>query len=152
MMLLCWFAVVILSSCVISKKVVTVQDKTVIKILYVEKNKNFLNSNDAIRLAKLHTAVVSECSSMGFKVVEFDSVVPAGAKHILTYNASWQWDLVMFLETFEAILFDGERRIASAKYDATRPGARLDKFGDTATKVRPLVRLMMKDITTEGAP
>jgi hypothetical protein len=148
----CWFALLILGSCVISKTVIPVQEKTVVKVLYIEKNKNFLNSKDVIRLNKLHTAIVSECRSMGFKVIEFESVVPSAAKHILSYNATWQWDIVMFLETFEAVLFDGERRIASAKYDATRPGARLDKFGDAAAKIKPLLRLMLKDVATRITP
>ena len=150
--ILCFLAAVLLTNCVISKTVTPVKTKTVVNVLYIEKNKNFLNSNDVTRINQVHNAIVDECRSMGFKVVEFDSVVPKGARHILSYNATWQWDIVMFLETFEGILYDGHQQIETAKYDATRQGARLDKFGNSASKIRPLVHSMMANISTSNSP
>jgi hypothetical protein len=141
-----------LSGCVFHRTVVPVADNTKIQKLYVVKNRNFLNSNDVVRLQGIHSAIVTECRSMGFDVEEVMEEMPAGARYFITYNAAWMWDLGHFLLDFDATLHDGDNQVASAKFDARSGGLRMDKWANSGNKIRPLIRQMLSGASPGRQP
>jgi hypothetical protein len=64
---------------------------------------------------------------------------PAECSHYVEYTANWQWDMAMYLTYAEFRVYDASGLAGSAFYDARRGGGRLDKFGPTAEKIRPLI-------------
>lgn len=64
---------------------------------------------------------------------------PAECSHYVEYTANWQWDMAMYLTYAEFRVYDARGLTGSAFYDARRGGGRLDKFGHTADKIRPLI-------------
>jgi hypothetical protein len=64
---------------------------------------------------------------------------PAECSHYVEYTANWQWDMAMYLTYAQFRVYDGRGLAGSALYDARRGGGRLDKFGQTADKIRPLI-------------
>jgi hypothetical protein len=64
---------------------------------------------------------------------------PPQCSHYLEYTANWQWDMAMYLTYAEFRVYDSKGLAGSAFYDARRGGGRLDKFGHTADKIRPLI-------------
>jgi hypothetical protein len=64
---------------------------------------------------------------------------PAECSHYVEYTANWQWDMAMYLTYAEFRVYDAKGLTGSAVYDARRGGGRLDKFGQTAGKIRPLI-------------
>jgi hypothetical protein len=64
---------------------------------------------------------------------------PADCSHYLEYTANWQWDMAMYLTYAEFRVYDSRGIAGTAKYDARQGGGRLDKFGHTADKIRPLI-------------
>jgi hypothetical protein len=64
---------------------------------------------------------------------------PAECSHYLEYKALWRWDVGVYLHYASFLVYDAKGVAGSAFYDARRGGARLDKFGRTADKIRPLI-------------
>jgi hypothetical protein len=64
---------------------------------------------------------------------------PAECSHFVEYTANWGWDMAMYLTYAEFRVYDARGLTGSAFYDARRGGGRLDKFGPTAEKIRPLI-------------
>jgi hypothetical protein len=64
---------------------------------------------------------------------------PAECSHYLEYTANWQWDMAMYLTYAEFRIYDTTGLAGSAIYNARNGGGRLDKFGPTAEKIRPLI-------------
>lgn len=64
---------------------------------------------------------------------------PAECSHYLEYTANWAWDMAMYLTYAEFRVYDGQGIAGSAIYNARHGGGRLDKFGGTAGKIRPLI-------------
>jgi hypothetical protein len=64
---------------------------------------------------------------------------PAECSHYVEYTANWLWDMAMYLAYAEFRVYDAKGLAGSASYDARRGGGRLDKFGKTADKIRPLI-------------
>ncbi len=74
--------------------------------------------------------------------------VPADCRHRVEYEANWYWDVAVYLQYADVRIFDGDRLIGRATYDARDAGARLDKFGPTARK---LERIMTRLLTGPSA-
>jgi Short C-terminal domain len=72
---------------------------------------------------------------------------PADCSHYLEYTANWQWDMAMYLTYAEFRVYDAKGLTGSAFYDARMGGGRLDKFGHTAEKIRPLIDELFGAVT-----
>lgn len=72
---------------------------------------------------------------------------PAECSHYIEYTANWQWDMAMYLTYAEFRVYDSKGMTGSAFYDARRGGGRLDKFGHTADKIRPLIDELFGAVT-----
>jgi hypothetical protein len=64
---------------------------------------------------------------------------PAECSHYLEYKANWRWGMGVYLTYAAFLVYDAQGVAGSAFYDARRGGARPDKFGRTADKIRPLL-------------
>jgi hypothetical protein len=72
---------------------------------------------------------------------------PAECSHYVEYTANWQWDMAMYLTYAEFRVYDARGLAGSAFYDARRGGGRLDKFGQTADKIRPLIDQLFDSVS-----
>lgn len=64
---------------------------------------------------------------------------PAECSHYIEYKANWRWDMAMYLSYASFLVYDARGIVGSAFYDVRRGSGRLDKFGRTADKIRPLI-------------
>lgn len=64
---------------------------------------------------------------------------PAQCSHYLEYTANWKWDMAMYLVYADLRVYDHSGIVGTANYNARNGGGRMDKFGRTAEKLRPLV-------------
>lgn len=120
------------TGCSIARRVSSVPPGTRIDVLYVQQNHN-------VHMEGLHPELVAQLQGLGYTVKSFDGPRPKDARFMLSYTANWRWDMAMYLTYFHADLLDGGRILGSAEYDANFGGARPDKFGRTAEKIRPLL-------------
>jgi hypothetical protein len=82
----------------------------------------------------------SQLEGKGMKARIYDGDMPTDCRYRIEYTANWQWDLAMYLSYANLRVFDNENRLlGEASYDARFGGGRLDKFGHTAEKLRPLL-------------
>ncbi|WP_431286504.1 Sbal_3080 family lipoprotein [Roseateles chitinivorans] len=56
-----------------------------------------------------------------------------------TYNATWRWDLALYMAYAEIRVFSAGKQIGEAKYDATHGSGSMGKFIDADKKVVELV-------------
>jgi hypothetical protein len=63
-----------------------------------------------------------------------------GCEDVLKYKANWRWDLAMYLYYADFGIYEGQKRVAHAEYDATMGGGRPDKFGNTEDKIKPIIK------------
>jgi hypothetical protein len=75
----------------------------------------------------------------GYPTKVYTGARPGDCSHHLEYTANWQWDMAMYLTYTEMRVYDHLGLAGQAVYDARRGGGRLDKFGRTAEKIKPLV-------------
>jgi hypothetical protein len=64
---------------------------------------------------------------------------PSECSHHLEYSANWQWDMAVYLVYADLRIYDAQGLAGHAMYNARSGGGRLDKFGRTAEKLRPLI-------------
>lgn len=68
---------------------------------------------------------------------------PSACSYVLKYTANWSWDLAVYLEFADVWILDvtGKypREVARATYDARYGGLRIDKLGQTKTKLERLI-------------
>ena len=57
----------------------------------------------------------------------------------MTYTASWNWDMALYLRVADIRVYRNGVLVGSAAYDSTRGGGRLDKFVDAEKKVNELI-------------
>ena len=81
----------------------------------------------------------AQIRSHGVKIRTFDGDLSADCIHHLDYSANWGWDLAMYLTYAELKVYEKINLIGEAIYDARWGGGRLDKFGATNEKLKPLV-------------
>ena len=86
-----------------------------------------------------HAELVRQIHALGIDVSSFSGAAPDGCRHTVTYTANWRWDMAMYLSYAQIDVFDGDRMVGTAVYDATQGGANFGKFGSTAEKIEPLV-------------
>ena len=135
------FASIVLafSGCTITRTINPVSPGTAIQTIYVQRNPKVL-------MEGFHPELTKQIQELGFEVESYDGSTPQAAHYYMTYTANWQWDLAMYLTYFEATLFEDGKSIGKVEYDATRGSGRMDKFGHTADKIRPLLVELFKSV------
>lgn len=123
---------VVSTGCTINRKVEPVAAGTAIKTIAIQRNPK-------VHMEGLHPELVSQLEQLGFKVETYETARPDSTPFFLLYTANWQWDMAMYLTYFQAILLEDGKKIGEVEYDARRGGGRMDKFGGTADKIRPLL-------------
>lgn len=102
-----------------------------------------IERNDAVLMEGFLPALVKQIEARGVATEVYAGAPPADCRHRVTYTANWSWDMAMYLTYAQINVYDGVRegapRIGGAVYDATAGGANLGKFGDTESKIAPLV-------------
>lgn len=131
-------AVLLLTGCTITKKVTAVPAGARIQAIHVVKNDKVLYKQD------LFDELLETIREQGFEARPVLGEKPRDAAHVLEFSANWNWDMAMYLTFFHATLWEGEKVLGEITYDATRGGGRMDKFGTTGSKVRPLMAEMLK--------
>ena len=56
-----------------------------------------------------------------------------------TYNASWRWDLALYMSLAEIKVYSDGKIVGEAKYDSTRGGGNMGKFINAEGKINELV-------------
>ncbi len=107
-------------------------------------DKIFIVENQKVLMTGFLPELRQQIEDLGFPTV----VVPAGAPlpagaYVLDYTANWNWDVAEYLVYFRAVLRRDGALVGSVTYDSRSGGARLDKFGRTADKIRPLVARLL---------
>lgn len=80
-----------------------------------------------------------QIQAKGIATKVYSGARPSDCSHHLEYTANWQWDMAMYVTYVELRIYDTQGLAGQAIYDARRGGGRLDKFGRTAEKLRPLI-------------
>jgi hypothetical protein len=80
----------------------------------------------------------SQVESTGIKTRVFDGLPPADCVYHMEYDANWHWDFAMYLSFADLRVFEKNRMIGQAIYDARSGGLNFDKFGPTDQKLKSL--------------
>lgn len=120
------------AGCTIHRTVRPVERGVKIQKIYVQHNPKVL-------MKGFHDELVKQLEVLGFQVETFSGERPKDARVFILYTANWNWDLAMYLTYFEASLLDNGVLLGRVEYDSRRGGGRMDKFGGTADKIRPLL-------------
>lgn len=135
----------ILSGCTIAKTATPIPPGTAVGTIYVQRNTN-------VHMEGLHDEIIEQLQGLGFDAKTTEGPRPAEAVHMLTYTANWRWDMAMYLVYFQATMLENSRILGQVEYDATRGGGRMDKFGKTAEKIRPLLQELLQNAEKAPAP
>lgn len=132
-------SVAMFTGCTITQNVVPVGSGVQIAKVYVLEN-------DKVLMEGLLDELLLQIRENDFDSESYSGARPAGAKHHITYTANWAWDMAMYLTYFELKLYENDRLIGEAKYDAKNGGGNMGKFGKTAEKIRPLLEELFLDV------
>jgi hypothetical protein len=89
-------------------------------------------------------ALRAEFEQHGIKTSVYRDDRPAECRYHALYTANWSWDLALYLEFADVQIFDGDRSIARATYDASEGAANLlGKFGSTEAKLHDLMAKLL---------
>ncbi|QEL63520.1 hypothetical protein OTERR_00440 [Oryzomicrobium terrae] len=97
-----------------------------------------LHYNNDVLMDGFHPELEAQIQSAGIRTQTYKGPRPADCETYVEYTASWRWDLAMFLRYAQLRVFESNRLIGEATYDARYGGGRPDKFGPTAGKLRKL--------------
>jgi hypothetical protein len=95
--------------------------------------------NPKVFMKEFQPEMQKQIEEKGYPTKVYTGARPADCSHHLEYTANWQWDMAMYLTYAEMRVYDRVGLAGKAVYDARRGGGRLDKFGRTAEKIKPLV-------------
>ena len=95
--------------------------------------------NPKVFMDEFQPELQRQIEEKGFPTKVYSGARPADCSHHLEYTANWQWDMAMYLTYAEFRVYDRMGLAGQAVYNARNGGGRLDKFGRTAEKIRPLL-------------
>lgn len=95
--------------------------------------------NPKVLMDEFQPEMQRQIEAKGFPTKVYSGARPADCSHHLEYTANWQWDMAMYLTYAELSVYDRTGLAGQAIYDARRGSGRLDKFGKTAEKLKPLI-------------
>jgi hypothetical protein len=103
--------------------------------------------NKDILMDEFQPEVQKQIEAKHIPTMVYTGARPPQCSHYLEYTANWQWDMAMYLTYAEFRVYDSKGQVGNAFYDARRGGGRLDKFGHTADKIRPLIDELFGSVT-----
>lgn len=136
-------AAVVCSGCSISKTVEPLPSVAVSKICILD--------NPKVLMDGFQPEVERQLQAMSYQTRTYTGERPPECSHHLEYTANWAWDLAMYLTYAEFRVYDSRGIAGTATYNARNGGGRLDKFGPTAEKIRPLLTELFAS-TKQGEP
>lgn len=141
---LCLF-LLLLTGCAIKTNINPAPAGTEISTIYIQNNPD-------VFMDGMLPEIVRQLERMGYATKVYEGERPAGVIHHMEFTANWAWDIAMYLTYFRVELFqDGVPR-GRAEYDARLGGFRIDKFGPTAEKMRPVLRELLKNAKPVDPP
>ena len=120
-----------ISGCSISKTVEPLPSVAVSKICILD--------NPKVLMDGFQPEVERQLQAMSYQTRTYTGPRPTECSHHLEYTANWAWDMAMYLTYAEFRVYDDRGIAGTATYNARNGGGRLDKFGPTAEKIRPLL-------------
>jgi hypothetical protein len=130
------------SGCRITQNVTPVELGVPIRKVYVLEN-------DEVLMEGLLGELLQQIRDNGIDAETYTGRRPVDAKHHVTYTANWAWDMAMYLTYFHITLYEGDRVIGEADYDAKHGGANMGKFGKTKEKIRPLLQELFENVSRQ---
>jgi hypothetical protein len=121
----------LLSGCAINSTVKAVETRD-IAVLCVQENPQVL-------MQAFHGELAAQIEAKGIKTRTYKGAAPAECRHRMEYSANWRWDFAMYLFYANLTVWEADRMVGQAVYDARLGGLNLNKFGGTAEKIRPLL-------------
>jgi hypothetical protein len=98
-----------------------------------------VHENPKVLMDEFQPELEKQIQAKGFQTESYKDTQPNDCSHRLEYTANWAWDMAMYLTYADLRVFDRSGLAGKAIYDARSGGGRLDKFGRTAEKIRPLI-------------
>lgn len=98
-----------------------------------------VHENPKVLMDEFQPELEKQIRGKGFQTKSYKDTQPNDCSHRLEYTANWAWDMAMYLTYADIRVFDRNGLAGKAIYDARSGGGRLDKFGRTAEKIRPLI-------------
>jgi hypothetical protein len=98
-----------------------------------------IRDNPNVLMKEFEPELQRQIQEKGFPTKEYTGARPSECSHHLEYTANWAWDMAMYLTYAEMKVYDRSGLAGKAVYDARSGGGRLDKFGRTAEKIKPLI-------------
>lgn len=103
--------------------------------------------NDKVHMSGMLPEIIKQLGEMGIQAEAVDAPPASPEQYYMTFTANWHWDMALYLSYFQVTLHQGSSKVGSAEYDAKNAGLHLGKFGDTHTKMRPvLLRLFGRPV------
>ena len=96
-------------------------------------------------------ALCEEIERHGVRTWVYQTDRPADCRYHVTYVARWRWDMATYLRYADIQVFEDERLIGRALYDASGGTANPCKFGSTRRKLRSLIDQLMPSINPPPA-
>jgi hypothetical protein len=131
------------TGCSISKTIDPVKAAKVSQICILD--------NPKVLMDGFKPEVEQQLQAMSYQTRTYTGVRPSECSHHMEYTANWQWDMAMYLSYAEFRVYDAQGIAGSATYNARNGGGRLDKFGPTAEKIRPLLMQLFASTTAGDA-
>jgi hypothetical protein len=128
------------SGCRITQNVTPVEPGVPIRKVYVLEN-------DKVLMEGFLGELLKQIRDNGIDAETYTGRRAVDAKHHVTYTANWAWDMAMYLTYFHITLYEGDRVLGEAEYDAQHGGANMSKFGKTKDKIRPLLQELFGNVS-----
>ena len=123
--------VILLQGCSIQQKVTPVANMEIAEITIIENPAVKTPFRDAIKTAVEKEGMTAQLGPA--------SSTPEDYPYALTYTANWAWDMALYLVYAEINVYNQDKVIGTALYDATRGGGNLGKFINAEEKVEELI-------------
>lgn len=98
-----------------------------------------VHENPDVLMDEFQPELERQIQEKGFPTKSYTGAQPNDCSHRLEYTANWAWDMAMYLTYADIQVFDRGGLAGKAVYDARSGSGRLDKFGRTAEKIKPLI-------------
>jgi hypothetical protein len=98
-----------------------------------------VHENPKVLMDEFQPEMEKQIQEKGFQTESYKDEQPNDCSHRLEYTANWAWDMAMYLTYADIQVFDRTGLAGRAVYDARSGSGRLDKFGRTAEKMKPLI-------------
>lgn len=122
-----------LTACSINQIVEPVNSSKKIDTLCIKQNDRVLREDF---LPKLE----SQIRAFGIKTSRYGLEKPSMCIYSMEYTANWSWDMAMYLVYANMRVYENDQLVGSVEYDARSGSGRMDKFGETSTKINPLIK------------